>query len=136
MKLGIAYFTITGHSKKMAEAISKELGIDAKNIKINFELEEIDLLYIVSGIYGNKSSPELIEYVNRLTKKQVNKVALITSSGAKTTKPIEIRKILENNGINVLKDEFVYPGGLVFFGGHPNKKDIKNAINFVRKTAK
>ncbi len=136
MKIGIVYYTKTGHSKKMAEVISKELGIDSKNIKTNPELENTDLLYIVSGIYGNKSAPELIEYAKKLTRKQVNKVALITSSGAKTTKPIEVREILQNNGVNVLKDEFVYPGGLVFFGGHPNEEDIKNAIKFVKRTLK
>lgn len=94
------------------------------------------MLYIISGIYGDKSSPVLIEYVKKLTERDVKKVALITSSGSGATKPIEVREILENNGINVLKDEFLYSGGFMFFGGHPNKKDIINAINFVKETAK
>ncbi|MDD4407194.1 MAG: flavodoxin domain-containing protein [Bacilli bacterium] len=136
MKISVIYYTMTGHSKKMAEAISKELNISPKNIRKDPLLEDVDLLYIISGIYGDKSSPVLIEYVKKLSKRNVKKVALITSSGNKITKPIEVREILENNGINVLKDEFLYPGGFMFFGGHPNKEDIMNAINFVRETLK
>ncbi len=134
MKISIIYYTMTGHSKKMAKAISKELNISPKDIKTDPKLEDVDLLYIISGIYGDKSSPVLIEYVKKLTKRNVKKVVLITSSCIKTTKAIEVRKILENNGINVLKDELLYSGGFVFFGGHPNKEDVTKAINFVRET--
>ncbi|MDD2238858.1 MAG: flavodoxin domain-containing protein [Bacilli bacterium] len=136
MKISIIYYSMTGHSKKMANAISKELNVSSENIKTNPKLEDVDLLYIISGIYGDKSSPVLIEYVKELTKRNAKKAALITSSGSGTTKPIEVREILENNGIMVLKDEFLYSGGFMFFGGHPNKKDIMNATNFVRETLK
>ena len=135
MKISVVYYTMTGHSKKMANAISKELGVSPINIKNNPKLEAVDLLYIISGIYADKSSPVLIEYVKKLTKRNVKKVALITSSGIGTTRPIEIRKILENNGINVL-NEFLYSGGFMFFGKHPNKEDTINAINFVKETSK
>jgi hypothetical protein len=120
----------------MAKAIGKELNIIPEDVKANPKMGNIDLLYIVSGIYGNKSSPELIDYVTKLTKRQAKKVALITSSCAKTAKPTDMREILNKNGIEVLKDEFVYPGGLLFFGGHPNKEDMINAINFAKKLAK
>lgn len=136
MKTNVIYYTMTGHSKKIAKVVGKELGVEALNIKSNPKLGKVDLLYIVSGIYEDKSSPELIEYVKTLTKKEVSKIVLITSSGAKTTKAIEIRKILEDNSINVLKEEFTCPGGFLFFGGHPNKEDISNIISFVKKTSK
>ncbi|MDD2409607.1 MAG: flavodoxin domain-containing protein [Bacilli bacterium] len=136
MKISIIYYSMTGHSKKMANTISKELSVSSENIKTNPKLEDVDLLFIISGIYSDKSSPVLIEYVKGLTKRNVKKVALITSSGSGITKPIKVREILENNGIKVLKDEFLYAGGFMFFGGHPNKNDIMNATNFVKETLK
>ena len=135
MKTNIVYSTMTGHSKKVAKAIGNELGIDIINIKSNYQLNDVDLLYIVSGIYGDKSSPNLIEYVKTLNKDQISNVILITLSGAKTTKATEVRELLDNNGIKVL-EEFVCPGGFLCFGGHPNKEDITNVINFIKKTAK
>ena len=133
MKNQIIYSTMTGHSKKIANAISKKFNIESNNIKDNPILENIDVLFIVSGIYGDKSSPDLIEYLKGISKEDVKKVFLITSSCSSTTKANDVRKVLSDKGIKVLDDEIVCRGGFLFFYMlRPNKSDISNIIEKIK----
>jgi flavodoxin len=132
MKKDILYYSILGHSKKIARAIAKEFQIKAHDIRENPELEDVDLLYIVSGIYGGKSAPELLAFLNTLDNQQVNRAVLLTSSGGKTTRAAEVRAVLTEVGIPVSEQEFTCQGAFLYFGmGHPNKTDIQNALDFV-----
>lgn len=135
MKISVVYYSMTGHSKKIAEKISKEFEVSALNIKENPELEKSDLLFIVGGVYGGQSLPEMIEYVKKISSDKVKNVALITSCASKESKQDGIKSILNENGINVIQDEFVCQGSFMFFigFGHPNKDDINGAINYAKK---
>lgn len=134
MKIGLIYSTMTGHSKKIADAIAKDLDITALNIKDNPKIENLDLLFIVGGIYGGKSSEDLINYCKNLDSNNVKKVALITSCCSKDTSKNVLKQILEEKQIEIVKDEFVCQGGFLFVGiTHPNKKDFEDAVSFSKK---
>jgi len=136
MKIALIYQTKTGHSKKIANAIAENLQIQAEDIKTNPKLNQVDLLFIVGGIYGGQSLPELISYVNNLDSTMVKKVALITSSAGKTVKQASIRDILVKNNIEVLEEEFVCQGSFLVVGfRHPNKADIDAAISYAKEVA-
>jgi flavodoxin len=136
MNLAVIYYTKLGHSRKISQTIANELGGKAQDIRENPELINIDKLYIVSGIYGGKSAPELLEYFENLDGQQIKRAYLLTSSGGKTTRAAEVRAVLTELGIPVAKEEFTCQGAIFLFGmGHPNNADIQNAIQFVRKTS-
>jgi flavodoxin len=136
MRIGIIYYTKLGHSRKIAQAISQELKIEAQDIRTHPNLDGIDLLYIVSGIYGGKSDPELLKFLSTLDNQQVKKAVLLTSSGGKTIKAVEVRASLSNLDIDVLQEEFTCQGAIFFIGiGHPNKTDLQNAVAFVQQTS-
>ncbi|MEI6578114.1 MAG: flavodoxin domain-containing protein [Eubacteriales bacterium] len=137
MKIEVIYATKTGHSKKIATAIAQELKVKATDIKMKPKIENVDLLYIVSGVYGGKSAPVLIEFVKEIDSTQVKQVSLLTSSAGKTTPQKEVREVLISNGVQVAENEFLCQGGFLFVGmGHPNAEDIKNAVDFVKQTSK
>ena len=136
MNLAVIYYTKLGHSKKIAQAIANELGVKAQDIRDNPELINMDKLYIVSGIYGGKSAPELLEFLENLDGQQIKRAYLLTSSGGKTTRAADVRAVLTEIGIPVAEEEFTCQGAIFLFGmGHPNNTDIQNAIQFVQKTA-
>lgn len=130
MKIGIVYATRTKHSKKLAEAIGSALNTRAENVAENPVLKDIDLLFVVGGIYGGESMPELLAYAKSLDSKEVRKAVLVTSCASKKQKQDSVRKLLTEKGIDVL-DEMVCQGSFLFMGrGHPNKSDIEQAVNF------
>jgi flavodoxin len=134
MKTALVYFSRTGHSKRIAKAIAEALQITPLDVKSEPVLDEVDLLFIVGGIYGGASSPELKAYAEGLSKSSVKKAALITSCLNRIHRQSMIREILTRKGIDVAPDEFVCRGSFLFFGlGHPSKEEIDAAISFARK---
>lgn len=132
-KIHIAYATITKHSKKLAHAIGERLYVKPDNILDKPLYEAVDLLYIVGGIYGGESLPALIDFVKSLDNNKVKKVALITSCASKVHVQKTIRTILEDKNIPVI-DEHICQGSFLFFKmGHPNKDDLKEAVDFAFK---
>lgn len=137
MKTAIVYFSKTGHSKKIANAIAKELKITAMNIKENQKPQNVDLLFIVGGIYGNESMPEMTNYIKSLSLENVKKAALVTSCASKNVPQTTVRKLLQEKNIEVLEDEFICQGSFLVMGmGHPNKADIQLAVEFANKIIK
>jgi flavodoxin len=136
MNISVIYYTKLGHSKKIAQAIANELGVKAQDIRENPEIKDVDLLYIVSGIYGGKSAPGLLEFLKTLDGQQIKRAYLLTSSGGKTTRAAEVRTVLTELGIPVVEEEFTCQGAIFLFGmGHPDKTDIQNAIQFVQSVS-
>ena len=132
MNIAVVYSTRTGHSKKIADAIADELGRKAMDVANAPKFENVDLLFIVSGIYGKVSNQDLIEFAESLTSDQVKKAAFVTSCLSKIHRPDKIKEILRSKNIEVLKDDFVCRGGLaVFYLRHPNKDDIADAVAYV-----
>lgn len=136
MKTAVIYASMTGHSKKIAQAISEGLSIPAYNVTEKPLLEGYDLFLIVSGIYGGSCKPELLAYVNTLTPHHVKTTALITSSAGKTPQ-VGVRKALLERGITVKEAEYICEGGFLFkMFSHPNKDEIAAAVEFSRECIK
>lgn len=128
----ILYATMTGHSKRIAHAIGKELGIKSSSIKEN-PVINTKLLFIVGGIYGGESMPELVSFVKQLERNQVEKVILITSCASKTQGQQKLKDILAEKQIKVL-DEKIYQGSFLLWKiGHPNRQDINEAIEYSKR---
>jgi flavodoxin len=135
MKIAIIYYTKLGHSKKIAQAIAQEFQVKAHDIRANPELNHVDMLYIVSGIYGGRSAPEMLGYLKSIDRQQVKQALLITSSAGKTTTAADVRAVLADLGVSVADEEFTCQGAILFVGiGHPNRLDIQNTIKFVKRT--
>lgn len=129
-RIAVLYATKTKHSKKLAEAIGSALKVKAKNITENPTLHDIDLIFIVGGIYGGASMPELLAYIKEMEAPALKHAALITSCASGKQRQDAVRRILEEKGIKVI-DEFVCMGAMLFVSlTHPNSKDLKKAADF------
>lgn len=133
--IAVLYATKTQHSKKLAEAVGSALNVKAQNITDNPNLSDAELLFIVGGIYGGVSLPELLTFVNGMETPALKRAALITNCASGKQRQAALRKILEDKGIQVV-DEFVCKGAILFVSlPHPNAKDLKNAVEFAQKIA-
>lgn len=128
--VAVLYATKTQHSKKLAEAIGSALGVKASNITEQPDLRDIELLFIVGGIYGGVSLPELLTFVNGMEAPALKRAALVTNCASGKQRQAALRKILGEKGVQVI-DEFVCKGAILFVSlPHPNAKDLKNAVDF------
>lgn len=132
-KIGVAYFSKTGHSTKIANAVAEAKGLKAVSVTEQ-AATDAELIYLVSGIYAGQCAPELLKFVEALDAAKTKQVALITSCASMKQGQDAVRKALEEKGIKVV-DEHLVPGGfLVLKMGHPNKADIADAVEFSKRT--
>ncbi len=82
MTCAVRYFSRSGNTKSVAEAIAKELGveaisIDAPNGKIT---EDVDLLFIGGAIYAYGLDKTLVSYLESLDGNKVGKIAAFSTA--------------------------------------------------------
>jgi|LFRM01.2.fsa_nt_gb flavodoxin len=136
MNIQAVYHTRTGHSRKIAGAIARALGLEAKDIKDWPEDGQADLLFIVGGIYGGRSDTKLLNFISRLKPGSVARAVLITSCASGKDGQAQVRQALEGQGVPVGKREFICPGNFLFFRrGRPNQKDLADAADFALRVA-
>lgn len=136
MKTGIAFSTMTGHSKKIAQAVGKSSGFEVIPLKNQPQPSGYDLLFLVAGIYGGQCSPQLLESVLAWSPQTVKKVVLMSSS-ASGVKQTALREALIQVGIEVDEKEFSCDGSFLFTKfRHPNKTDLQAASDFAQQILK
>lgn len=135
MNIKIAYLSKTGHSKKIAQAVGKELGIEPLNITDNPTIFGTDLLFIIGGVYYGDCDPEMAEFGAKIKPVNAQKVALITSCSSKKDTQSRLIASLKSNYIEIIGDCMIPGAFLLVNFGHPNKDDIETAVAFARKIA-
>lgn len=132
----VIYATKTGHSQKLAESIGAALNTEVKNINVNPQINDADLLFVVGGIYGGNSMPELLEFIKKLDAPLPKYAAIITNCASGRQSQIAVRDILEKKGVIVI-DEFICRGNFLFVSiKHPNAKDLKEAEEFALRISR
>lgn len=132
----VVYHSKTGHSRKIAAAVADALSVLAKDIKDCDPASLEGLVFIVSGVYSDKTAPELLDFVKRLSGYPVSAV-LVSSCTAGRTERKDLVNALLLSGIRVLPETFVCPGSFLFFRlGRPNHADRQRAADFAVQTAR
>ncbi|MBC8570334.1 flavodoxin domain-containing protein [Zongyangia hominis] len=136
MNTAVIYASMTGKTKKVANAMAEALGTRALPAKEAGQVEA-DLLLLGSGVYGGNLSPDIEAFARSLDPGRCKKAALFTTSvtGAAASGPL--RQILEEKGIPVLEEEFSCLGRflLVCRMGHPNSEELSAAAAFAKACA-
>ena len=75
MSKAVRYFSRSGNTKTIAEAIADGAGVSAVSITDEPDLKtHVDILYLGSAPYANIMAPELREYAEKLDKNIVGRV--------------------------------------------------------------
>ncbi len=135
MKYAIRYYSKTGNTKKLALAISEQLGVEAKEVSEPLE-ENTEIVFLCSSVYWagvNKSVKEFIK--NNATKigalVNVSTAALIESTYG------QIKKLASKENVKLCDKEFHCRGKFAaMHSSHPNDEDINNLKKFVEEVTK
>ena len=133
MKYAVRYYTKTGNSKKLAEAVAKELGVEALPISSKIE-EKVDVLFLGNSYYAFSIDPEVRSFVVSLDKEKVGKIVNFGSAAMLNSTYKKVKAEADKVGIPMLEKEFHCKGE--FKGvhkGRPNNEDLKAAAAFARK---
>lgn len=136
MHAAVVYASMTGKTKKVARAMAQALGTRAVPVK-EASPAQAELLLLGSGVYGGRLSPDLEAFAKTLDPGKVKRAALFTTSVTGAADTAVLRRILEEAGIPVEKEEFSCFGRflLVCRTGHPSKDELSRAADFALQCA-
>ena len=132
MNIEVRYYSKSGNTKKIADAIAKQAGISAKSIRAPVQ-GNVDVLFLGTGLYGFDIDPELKEYILTLKPEHIKTVIVFSTAAIVKSAYEKTKKYLQDQGLNVSEKEYHCPGHYkILRTGRPNAEDIKKAEQFAR----
>ena len=132
MKAAIRYYTKSGNSKKLADAIAQELGIEAKAVSSPLE-EKVDILFLCNSVYWAGVDGNVKQFISD-NKSKIGKVVNVSTAALIESSYPQIKKLCEQSGIAVSDAEFHCKGSFkVMHKGKPDNEDLKAVRAFARK---
>lgn len=132
MKIAIRYYSKTGNTKKLADAISKTTGIPAETVDQPLT-EPVDILFLGSSVYAAGVDDAVKKFVATLNKEKVKKVVNFSTAALIASTYKQIKKLLEPKQIPLAEQEFHCRGSFkVMHKGRPGEEDLKAVQEFAR----
>ncbi|MBP3853552.1 MAG: hypothetical protein J6D18_03175 [Erysipelotrichaceae bacterium] len=132
MNVAIRYFSRGGNTKKLADAISQEVGVEAKTVS-NPLKEACDILFLLSSVYAADVDNRVKDFIQSLDPAKVKKVVNLSTSASGRTTDKKVKALLADKGIEMEEQSFHCSGSfLIVHRNHPDKKDIQKCREFVR----
>ena len=131
MKLAVRYYSRGGNTKKIAEAIAKAVGVEAKPVSEPLT-EDVDILFLGSAPYAFDIDDEVKKFISGIHVSVGKVVNFSTSAAVKSTRKY-VEKLLADKKIPVAKEEFSCRGAFAMLHkGRPNEADQKAATDFAK----
>lgn len=132
MKIEIRYYTKTGNTKKLADAIGEEVGVEAKPITLPISADT-DILFLGSSVYAAEVDPQVKKFISTLDGK-VKKVVSFSTAAMYQCAYRQVKKLAKAQGIKVDDEEFHCRGQFKFMHkGKPDSKDILDVKEFAKR---
>ena len=136
MKVAVRYYTKTGNTKRLAEAVAKALGVEALPLSEPVE-ERVDLLFLGNSYYAFSIDPEVRDFIRSLDKDKVGKLVNFGSAAMLNSTWKKVKAEADKAGIPMEEREFHCKGEFKgIHKGRPNADDLKEAAAFASQIVK
>ena len=133
MKIAVRYYTKTGNTKRLAEAVAKAVGAEALPISTPVT-EPVDILFLGNYYYAFTIDPEVRQFVASLDREKVGKIVNFGSAAMMNSTYRKVKAVADKAGIPMDEREFHCKGQFKgMHKGKPDESDLKAAAEFARK---
>ena len=133
MKIAVRYYTKTGNTKRLAEAIGKAIGVEALPISASIT-EPVDILFLGNSYYAFSIDPEVRNFVKSLDKNKVGRIVNFGSAAMLNSTYKKVKAEADKIGIPMDEREFHCKGEFKgLHKGKPDQTDLKAAAAFAKK---
>ena len=133
MTYAVRYYTKTGNTKRLAEAMAKELGVEALPISEPIR-EAVDYLFLGNSYYAFNIDPEVKKFVASLDKNKVGKIVNFGSAALLNSTYKKVKEEADKVGIAMDEKEFHCKGEFKgIHKGRPNEEDVAAAVQFAKQ---
>ena len=131
MKIAVRYYSKTGNTKKLADAIAESLNVKAFPITEHVD-PDTEVLFLGSSVYAAGISNEIKEFIASLDKNIGIVVNFSTAAILESTYK-QVKKLIEDRNIKMAKEEFHCRGKFTMLHrSKPDQEDLKEAASFAK----
>ena len=133
MKVAVRYYTKTGNTRRLAEAIANAAGVEALPISTPVT-EPVDVLFLGNSYYAFSIDPEVRNFVRALDKNKVKRIVNFGSAAMLNSTYKKVKAEADRVGIPMDEHEFHCKGEFKgIHRGKPDEGDLKAAAEFARQ---
>ncbi len=135
MKVAVRYYTKTGNTKRLAQAVAGAVGAEALPISVPVT-EKVDILFLGNSFYAFSIDPEVRNFIASLDKSKVGRIVNFGSAAMLNSTYRKVKAAADKAGIPMDAREFHCKGEFKgIHRGRPNEEDLRAAAEFARKIA-
>ena len=133
MNIAVRYYTKTGNTKRLAEAVAEAVG--AKALPLSEPItEKVDILFLGNSYYAFSIDPEVRDFIKVLDKELVGKIVNFGSAAMLNSTYKKVKVEADKVGIPMDEREFHCRGEFKgIHKGRPNEEDMKAAAAFAKR---
>ena len=132
MKTAVRYYTKTGNTKRLAEAVAEAVGTEALPLSAAVE-EPVDILFLGNSYYAFSIDPEVRAFIQKLDKNMVGKIVNFGSAAMLNSTYKKVKAEADKAGIPMDEREFHCRGEFKgIHKGRPNAEDLAAASEFAK----
>lgn len=130
MKIAVRYYTRSGNTKKLADAVAQTASVESKDITCPLD-EKADILFLGCSYYAFDVDEAVKKFIIE-NKDHIGKIVCIGTSAMMKSMKKPVRKVADTVGVAVADEEFHCRGEFAkIHKGRPNEKDLADASAFV-----
>jgi flavodoxin len=135
MVVKVIFHSMTGNTRKVAEAIASEVGVRAEEVATGTLNDNIDVLFLGDGNYGSNIHAKTKQFIAGLDPHKVKNVAIFGTYGGVNNAAPKMKALLETKGLHIVNDGFTCKGKAWLFMNRksPTEADIAAAKAFARQ---
>ncbi len=128
----VVYYSRSGNTRKVAEAIADELWTPARSIQDVGTLPPDTFIFLGSGCYGSLLVKEIADFIAR-NRVPGRKIALFTTSAFGWGKELSLMEShIRDKGVNIVGHFNCFGQLLSLKKGHPGTEELEEARKFAR----
>ena len=132
MKAAVRYYTKTGNTKRLAEAVAE--AVDAEALPLSAPLgEAVDVLFLGNSYYAFNIDPEVRDFIRKLDRSKVGRLVNFGTAAMLNSTYKKVKAEADRAGIPMDEREFHCRGEFKgIHKGRPNGEDLAAAADFAR----
>ncbi len=130
MKTAVRYYTKTGNTRRLAEAVAGAVGAEALPISTPID-EPVDILFLGNSYYAFSIDPEVRDFIRSLDASKVGRIVNFGSAAMLKSTWKKVKAEADKSGIVMDEREFHCKGEFKgLHRGRPNEEDLAAAAEF------
>ena len=132
MKIAVRYYTKTGNTKRLAQAVANAVNVQAQPISVPVD-EPVDILFLGNSYYAFNIDQEVRDFIRALDKEKVGRIVNFGSAAMLNSTWKKVKAEADIVGIPMDAREFHCRGAFKgLHKGRPNEADMDAAAAFAK----